>query len=1215
MNLKQSLTTLCIVAAMSSAGWSQTVPAPVLHGVPVGSAAPADANGQPSFYPTQIQQAYGLVSLMGGTGTNAITNNGAGQTIAIIDAYNYPNALSTLNIFSLGNYSGNGSSWTLPAMSASGAGPIFTQLNQNGGTTLPTRTNSNWAGEEALDIEYVHAMAPMANIILYEANSDSNSNLNAAITAARNNPAVSVVTMSWGGPESSSDPSNNSLFTTPASRLTGSTTNGITFCASAGDGGDINESPGNTSSGFPATSPNVVGVGGTSLYLNSNNSYNHETAWSWNASANNGAGWGGGGGISTVQAKPSYQTGYGTAHPGNILATTTSCAVPDVALDADPYTGVYVYDSFNAGSGSGWFTYYGGTSLASPLFAGLVADADEIRSNAGHGTLDGPSQTLPALYSLPSDFNQITSGNISPTGDSNYSAGPGYNLATGLGSPIANLLVPDLANYGVVVVATSYHWASASSGNWSSSANWTFAVPNGIGAAAVINVPTTSQLTVTLDEPFTLGSLLLGNAASSSVGYTISGSGSNTLTLNNSGSGATIAVVNGSHQINAPVILSDNLLVTSSGANSWTLSFGSANSITDNGGGFSLTMSGSGGMLVLGGANSYTGGTNVSAGTLVATSVYSLPIGSRLSISAAGTVNLGSNALVTNDPSSGMTGGALVATYHDVGYSGTGTFTQSGGTNTLSNGLYIGCNPGDNGTYNLSGGSLAAAAESVGLFAAGVLVQTGGTNTVAGALDIGNYSGSSGTYNLRGGQLTAATQSVGTSGAGMFSQSGGTNTAGTFTLGNANSGTYTLSAGQLTAGVEHLGYQGAATFNQTGGINAVAGSGSFVLGYLSGGSGSYTLGGSGQLNAPIEVLGYSGTGAFSQSGGTNTVSNSSPLYLGFNTGGSGSYTLSGGQLSAQYEYVGLSGSGNFTQSGGIHVAGNLVLGDNAGSAGAYNLNGGLLNVAALSGGSGNAAFNFSGGTFQAASSFSANVPIALGLAGSNGVFDTQGYTLTLAAPLSGPGGLQKLGSGTLVLTASNSYTGTTLVSAGTLDVNGMLSGGSVQVASGATLGFAGPIDSTLMLAGGLVATGSGTVSLGALSGSSGTITNDQAGSLIDLVVGGLNTVTSFSGAILDGSGTLALTKVGTGTLVLSGTDSYSGGTTVQAGRLRVMDPYVLPNGADLTVGNASYFAAALPAAEAAAAGTAAVPEPGTLALLGAAAALGLLTRLRRRSRL
>ena len=121
--------------------------------------------------------------------------------------------------------------------------------------------------------------------------------------------------------------------------------------------------------------------------------------------------------------------------------------------------------------------------------------------------------------------------------------------------------------------------------------------------------------------------------------------------------------------------------------------------------------------------------------------------------------------------------------------------------------------------------------------------------------------------------------------------------------------------------------------------------------------------------------------------------------------------------------------------------------------------------------------------------------------------------------------------------------------------------------------------------------------------------------MIDLSVGGLNTVTTYSGAILDGAGTVALTKVGTGTLVLSGTDSYSGGTVVLGGRLRVMDPNVLPDGADVIVGNSSYFTAAMPAAveaTAAVAETVAVPEPGTLGLLGGVSAVGLLAFARRR---
>jgi autotransporter-associated beta strand protein len=1055
MNIKKSLTSLLLLAAITSPAWSQVATPPIIVWKPVTGAQPNNANGAAPFYPTQLEQAYGVSALQASG-----NNSGAGQTIAIIDAYNYPNALSTLNTFSSGYINGGATSdWTLPSMSSTGSGPTFTQLNQSGGTTLPGtdpagagNPNGNWEDEEALDFEYVHAMAPKANIILYEANSDSNSDLYAAVNAARNNPAVSVVTMSWGGGESSGDTSTNSYFTTPGTKA--ALNKGVTFCASTGDSGQ----PGL----YPAFSPNVVAVGGTSLYLNSNNSYSSETAWSWNSTYS----WGGGGGISTVEAKPSYQTSYGTAHPSNILASTTARAIPDVAMVADPLTGVWVYDSYNASSGNGWFGGYGGTSLASPCFAGLVADADGIRAAAGNGTLDGATQTLPALYSLSNDFHDITSGNIDPNGNSLYSAGTGYDLATGLGSPIANQLVPDLADWGVVVVATSYHWASASSGNWSTSADWTYAVPNSTGGSAVINAPTTSQITITLDEPVTLGSLLLGNSAGSTVGYTISGGGTNTLTFNNSGSGATITVTDGSHQINAPVVLSDNLVVTTSGATHWTLSLGSASSITDNGGGFSLTMSGTGGSLVLGGSNTYTGGTTVSGGTLVVASAYALPAASRLTISAAGTVNLGVNALVTNDPNSGMTGGALLAASQYVGYSGTGTFTQSGGANSLSNGLYVGYNAADSGTYKLGGGLLSPTALFVGLLGAGTLAQTGGTDSVAEFITVGNSPGSTGTYTLNGGLLSAQ----------------------------------------------------------------------------------------------YETLAYAGTGIFSQSGGTNSASTLSLAAIG-------------------------------------------------GAAGTYSLTGGLLNLSNLIEGAGGAAFSFSGGTIQAASSFSASVPIILAAVGGNTVFNTQGNTLTLAAPLSGPGGLQEVDGGALVLSASNSYAGTTLVSAGTLDVNGTLGGGSVQVNAGATLGVLGAVDGAVSLNGGLLAAGSGAIDLGALSGS-GTVTNDDPGSLTTLTIGGLGTNSSFSGTILDGSGITALTKTGSGTLILSGTDSYRGDTTVLAGRLRVMDPYVLPDGGTLIVGNPSYFAPAEVSASATA-----VPEPGTPALLGVACALGLLTCLRRRVKL
>ncbi len=461
MTLNQIGVALALVAGIAPAAWSQTVATPYTFGVPIAapdpfaapmppmgpllpgesrSGRPADANGQPYYYPTQLEQAYGLPALQGGIGTAATANAGAGQTIAIIDAYHYNNALSALNTFSAG-YNGD---WTMPAMSASGPGPTFTQLDESGGTAVTASTNSDWNGEEALDIEYVHAMAPLANIILYEANSQNLSDLMNTVQSAAANPAVSVVTMSWSYPDSSGYTSYNSYFTTPGTKAAQG--KNVTFCASSGDDGDINESPGKKDDGYPATSPNVVSVGGTSLYLTNSSSYSYETAWSWNSSYK----WGGGGGTSAYEAKPSWQSSYGSANPGNILATTTKRAEPDVSMVADPVTGVYTYDSANGG----WSEGVGGTSLSSPMFAGLVADADGMRAAAGHATLSG-TQTLAALYLAPSsDFNAITSGNISPTGNPLYSATTGYNLATGLGSPIANLLMPYLAGYGIT--STSY---------------------------------------------------------------------------------------------------------------------------------------------------------------------------------------------------------------------------------------------------------------------------------------------------------------------------------------------------------------------------------------------------------------------------------------------------------------------------------------------------------------------------------------------------------------------------------------------------------------------------------------------------------------------------------------------------------------------------------------------------------------------------------------
>ena len=325
--------------------------------------------------------------------------------MAIIDAYNDPDIISDANSFS--------SQFGLPEFNQSG-GPTFQVLNQSGGTSLssvPNAGTTGWDLEESLDVEWVHSIAPEANIILFEANSNSNNNLYAAVKAAATTAGVSVVSMSWGGSESSGESSNDSDFTHT----------GVTFLASTGDDASPAE--------YPAYSPNVVAVGGTDLTVNSDGSYNSETGWSDSC-----------GGISKYESIPSYQIGKING------LSSTKRAAPDVSIDADPNTGVYVLDSY---SYPNEYLEVGGTSLSVQLWAGLIAIANQGLAIYHASLLTGHTQTLPALYSLSaSDFRDVTSGS------NGYSAGNGYDLVTGLGTPVANLLVPALAAYGIAAAPT-----------------------------------------------------------------------------------------------------------------------------------------------------------------------------------------------------------------------------------------------------------------------------------------------------------------------------------------------------------------------------------------------------------------------------------------------------------------------------------------------------------------------------------------------------------------------------------------------------------------------------------------------------------------------------------------------------------------------------------------------------------------------------------------
>jgi hypothetical protein len=367
--------------------------------------------------PSQIRGAYGL----GTYGSSPITfgsiqGDGSGQTIAIVDAYDDPNALSDLEAFD--------AQFDLPNP------PSFQKLNQDGETTsLPgtdpsgpysTSGTFSWEIEESLDIEWAHAMAPKANIDLFEASDNSDDNLLAAVQAAANTSGVDVVSMSWGDPDVTDETSFDSTFVTPADHLGGAATvggtlmpGGITFLASTGDTG--------AGPNYPAESPNVVAVGGTTLTV-SGDTYVSESTWSE-----------GGGGISDQESQPFYQNGV-------VSQSTTQRTYPDVSADADPTTGVPVYDSWDFGSSTPWFDgTIGGTSLSTPLWAGITAVADQGQAVMGRPSLDGASQLLPILYTLPSNaFNDIT------TGSNGYPAGPGYDLATGLGTPVGATLIGDL---------------------------------------------------------------------------------------------------------------------------------------------------------------------------------------------------------------------------------------------------------------------------------------------------------------------------------------------------------------------------------------------------------------------------------------------------------------------------------------------------------------------------------------------------------------------------------------------------------------------------------------------------------------------------------------------------------------------------------------------------------------------------------------------------
>ncbi len=305
---------------------------------------------------------------------------GSGQTVAIVDAYDDPNAESDLNTYR--------SAFGLSACTT--ANGCFRKVNQSGGASYP-RANGGWAQEISLDLDMVSAVCPNCHILLVEASSSSLTNLGAAVNEAAALGA-NEISNSYGGGESSSDTSYDTTYYHHP---------GIAITASTGDSGYGVE--------YPAASQYVTAVGGTSLSKASNTRGWSETAW-------NGAG----SGCSADDPQPSWQSSV-----SNITSNCGKRANADVSSDADPNTGVDVYDSYTYQGLSGWLVF-GGTSVASPTIASVYA----LAGNAGSVNFG----SYP--YSHTSALNDVTSGsNGSCSGTALCTSVAGWDGPTGLGTP------------------------------------------------------------------------------------------------------------------------------------------------------------------------------------------------------------------------------------------------------------------------------------------------------------------------------------------------------------------------------------------------------------------------------------------------------------------------------------------------------------------------------------------------------------------------------------------------------------------------------------------------------------------------------------------------------------------------------------------------------------------------------------------------------------
>jgi len=624
-----------------------------------------------------------------------------------------------------------------------------------------------------------------------------------------------------------------------------------------------------------------------------------------------------------------------------------------------------------------------------------------------------------------------------------------------------HILTALVASFGLSV-ANAADWTGTTSTDWNTGSNWSGnAVPT--GENAIVNNTSGNTATINGNLSFTPNDIIVRNG--SRIDHLAGTAGTS--------GGSWMWVENGVYNL-------ANTATAGSGISGFAQGTGSLNA--------------TGNLLVGAWGDNRNGTINVNtAGTLAVSGelFFGDSTGSQGALNLeSGTMTVNNKIFVGNNRGTGtmtMSGGSLTKTGGDQTFvgrdNGTGTLTQSGGTITLNHDFYVGQGGGGNGTLNVSGsavlntgrdfvigresgtgslnmtgGTITKTGDEKFLVGhnngVGTVVQSGGTISANNELYIGNEnSGARGTYTLSGtGALNVANEVVvgRESGTGILNVDGGTMT----TTGNGNM---------------YIGRRnGTGTLNQTAGVISVIKE--FGVGTRDDnkiGTGTYNLSG-GSLSAANNIFigkeqGSSGT--LNMTGGT--MSTSDKLQIGHNQA-TGVLTQSGGTVNVQHEvYIGNENSassvGAYTLSGtGVLNVGNEVIVGRDNGTGTFNLNGGTVNATKISGGNGSATVNFNGGVIKAKrdeSNLIENLDVANVQSGGAKI-NSNGFNVATSQALTGTGGLEKLGAGSLTLSANNTYAGTTTVSEGLLKVNGSV--GSIQVNSGASLGGSGTTGSLLV---------------------------------------------------------------------------------------------------------------------------------------------------------